>query len=112
MDSKVDNVVRKCIACQCSVPQDKMEPLHMSALPKSVSTEFSLDFCGPPSGEYLLILLDEYSRFKIVEIVKSTAAYTVIPVVDKILTNYRIADVIKIDNGPPFSRDVWKSYSE
>ena len=109
MDSKVDNVVRKCIACQCSVPQAKMEPFHMFALPKSVCTELCLDFCGPLlSGEYLLILLNEYSRFPVVEIVNSTAAITVIPVVDKILTNYGIADVIQTNNGPPFNRDVWK----
>ena len=89
----------------------------MSALPKSVWTELCLDFCGPlPSGEYLLILLDEYSRFPVVEIVNSTASNTVIPVVDNILTNYGIADVIKSDNEPPFNsmygnniRSIWVS---
>ena len=79
----------------------------MSALPKSVWKELCLDFCGTlPSCEYLLIPLDGYRRFTVVEIVNSTAANTVIPVVDKVLANYGIEDVIKTDNGPPFNSDV------
>ena len=62
-----------------------------------------MDFCGPlPSGEYLLILVDEYSRFPVVAIINSTAASTVIPVVDKIFTNFSIPEITETDNGSPF----------
>ena len=40
----------------------------------------SIDFCGPfPSGDYFLIVIDEFSRFPEVEILKSTSSRAVIP---------------------------------
>ena len=44
-----------------------------------------IDFYGPlPSGEYLLVLIDRYSRFPEVEIVKSTKASVIILKLDRI----------------------------
>jgi len=46
----------------------------MSQLPKSVWTELSADFAGPmPDGSYLLIVVDEYSRFPVVEVISGVA---------------------------------------
>jgi hypothetical protein len=45
------------------------------------------DICGPlPSGDYLVAITDEYSRYPIVEIIKSESATTVIPVLDKVIS--------------------------
>ena len=42
--------------------------------------EVAADFVGPfPSGELLLVVIDEFSRFPEVEIINSTSAKTVIP---------------------------------
>lgn len=58
-----------------------------------------MDFCGPlPSGEYLFVIIDEYTRYPVVEV----AAKTVIPVLDKVISAYGIPRVIKTDNGSPF----------
>ena len=44
-----------------------------------------MDFLGPlPSGEELMVLVDEYSRFPIVEIIRSVSANTVIPVLGRL----------------------------
>ena len=60
-----------------------------------------MDFLGPlPSGEELMVLVDEYSRFPIVKIIRSVSANTVIPVLDKHLATFRYPDVIKSDSGP------------
>ena len=78
-----------------------MTPLQMSQLPKSVWTELSADFAGPmPDGSYLLIVVDEYSRFPVVEVIHSTSADTVIPAFDRIFGNI---EQLKTDNGPPWS---------
>ena len=69
------------------------------------------DFCGPlPSGQYLMVITDEYSRFPIVEVVRSTAAEQVIQVVDKVFCTYGYPDIVKTDNGPPFNSQVWKGF--
>ena len=76
----------------------------MSDLPRGNWLNLSFDFCGPlSSGQYLLVMIDEYSRFPVVEVLRSTAAETVIPVVDKVFCTYGYPEVIKSDNGPPFN---------
>jgi hypothetical protein len=76
----------------------------MSPLPTSAWTELSLDFHGPlPTGEYLLVLIDDYSRFPVVEIINSVSAATVLPVLDKLFSLFGIPVTLKTDNGPPFN---------
>lgn len=55
------------------------------------------------SGDYLFVVVDEYSSYPEVEIVKSTSATTVIPTLDKIFSSFGILHVVKTDNGPPFN---------
>ncbi|GFS01640.1 transposon Ty3-G Gag-Pol polyprotein [Elysia marginata] len=59
----------------------KCEPLKMTTpLPEHVWEEISVEFAEPfPTGEYLLIMMDEYSRFPEVEILYSKSAKAVIP---------------------------------
>lgn len=106
IDKMVERRVKSCIACQASVPEVKREPLQMSPLPTAPWTEISADFAELPMGQYLLVLMDDYSRFPIVEIVSSTSANVVIPRLDKVLSEYGTPDTLRTDNGPPFnSRD-------
>ena len=46
--------------------------------------EVSVDFAEIPNKEYLLLITGDYSRYPVVEIVKSTAATTTIPKLDKV----------------------------
>ena len=109
----VTQTVRSCIACQSNTPECRaMTPLHMSQLPKSVWTELYADFAGPmPDGSYLLIVVDEYSRFPIVEVIRSTSANTVIPAFDRIFAMFGNIEQLKTDNGPPWSSSKWKEYA-
>ncbi len=69
-----------------------------------------VDFYEPlPSNDYLLVVMDRYSRFPEVEIVPSTKASVVIPKLDKIFAVHDIPDILKSDNSPPFNGD-YKQY--
>ena len=104
IDAAVTEAVKRCIPCQANTSRRRVEPLNMSDLPRGPWLILSIDFCGPlPSGQYLLVMIDEYSRFPVIEVVRSTAAETVIPVVDKVFCTYWYPEVIKSDNGPPFN---------
>ena len=73
----------------------------------------SIDFCGPfLSGDYFLIVIDDYSRFPEVEILKSTSSRAVIPKLDKIFSAYGIPNVAKSENGPPFNSHEFKDFAE
>ena len=72
-----------------------------------------MDFCGPfPSGDYLMVIIDEYSRYPEVEILKSTSSKTVIPKIDKILASFGIPKVLKSDNEPPFNGSGFRNFAE
>ena len=112
IDVLVEKRVKRCMACQVSthLPESSMEPLKMSKLPEGPWQHVDFDFCGPfPSGDYLLVAIDEYSRFPEVEITRSTSAYSTIPKLDKI---HGIPEVVKSDNGPPFQSSEFKSFAE
>ena len=83
----------------------------MPDLPRGPWLHLSMDFCGPlPSGEYLMVLMDEYSRFPFVDIVCKTSADAVIPVVDKAFSLFAYPEVLKTDSGPPFQGAEWGKF--
>ena len=89
------------------------EPLQMTETPNSPWEKVSIDFCGPlPSGDYLLVVIDDYSQFPEVEILKSTSSRAVIPKLDKIFSAYGIPNVAKSENGPPFNSHEFKDFAE
>ncbi|GFO33165.1 transposon ty3-g Gag-Pol polyprotein [Plakobranchus ocellatus] len=72
IDKLEESYLKECIPCQSSVTNAKQrDPLKISPLLKRPWDESSADFAGPfPSGDYLLIVIDDFSRFPEVEIVK------------------------------------------
>ena len=113
IDRRAEAAVHNCLACQANTPVAHTEPLKMSALPETPWHSVSADFYGPlPTGEYLLVIIDDYTRYPVVEIVKSTSANTVIPVMDKVFSMLGIPRVCKTDNGPPFNSDQFSQFAD
>lgn len=113
IDKLVQRQLAQCIPCLAATPERNREPLSMSSLPTGPWEKVDIDFCGPmPTGEYLLVLIDEYSRFPIVEIIKSTSAKTTIPKLDKIFAEYGIPIELKSDNGPPFNSEDFTNFAK
>ena len=101
IDKLVEDAVKSCIPCQASHPGTaQREPLQQTPLPSPLA----IDFAGPfPTGDYLLVVIDEYSRFPEVKIVPSTSAKAVLPKLEAIFSRQGIPTKVKTDNGPPFN---------
>ena len=56
-------------------------------------------------------MIDEYSRFPVMDIVKSTRAESVILKLDCTLRSYGIPEKIKCDNGPPSNSKAMEDYA-
>ena len=85
----------------------------MSKLPDGPWQRVCVDFCGPlPTGEYLLVIVDEYSRFPVVEIVHSTSVKTTITLLDKVFSQFGVPYVVKCDNGPPFNGNEFAQFAK
>ncbi|CAB3999893.1 Transposon Ty3-G Gag-Pol poly [Paramuricea clavata] len=85
------------------------EPLKLSPLPEKAWTNVAVDFVGPFStGEYLIVVIDEYSRYPEVEILTTTSA---IPKLDAIFSRQGIPEILKSDNGPPFNGEEFENFA-
>ena len=79
------------------------KPLQMTELPEKKWHEVSVDHVGLfPDGKHVLVMIDDYSRFPIVEVVKSTSTQETINNLTCIFSIFRIPSVVKTDNGPAF----------
>jgi len=113
INDRVDSLIKDCIAFQAITRSKLMELLKMSEMPGEPWTALSADFCGPLlSGDFLFVITDEYSRYPVVEIIRSVSGHTVIPVLDKVLAAYGIPKVMKTDNGSPLNSYQFGEYAE
>ena len=113
IDSMTKHMLDSCLACQATVITPSFAPLNMTPLPQAPWQYLSADFCGPlPSGDMLFVVIDEYSHYPEVEIVRSTSANSVIPKLDRILSTHGIPTEIKTDNGPPFQSHSFAQFAQ
>ena len=111
IDRLVKETIDRCIPCQGTGQPNPPEPLQMSDMPQGPWQKVHADFYGPlPSGEYLLVVIDGYSRYPEVEIVRSTKASSVIPKFEKIFATHGIPVSMTTDNGPPFNSNEYSRY--
>ena len=104
-------MIDRCIPCQSVGKPNPPQPLTMSMMPDVPWDKVHLDFYGPlPSGEYLLVVIDKYSRYLEIEIITSMKAPVVIPKLDKIFAMHGVPSVVKTDNGPPFNSANFPRY--
>ena len=73
--------------------------------------DLSLDLLGPmPTGEYLLVVIDYYSRYCEVEILMSASASQIISRLEKIFAVHDLLVTITSDNGPQFRAEEFEQY--
>ena len=107
-------MIESCAACQAVGPSNSPKPMRITPTATEPWQSLAIDFYGPVprSGQYLLVVIDTYSKFPEVEIVKSTSAKACIPKLDRIFATHGIPQKIRTDNGPPFNGDEFKRYME
>lgn len=100
IDKQVEEMMRKCLACQANVDRPKLEPMRPSSMPEGPWQEVSADHYGPlEDGTYWTVHHCDYSRFIFVDKIKSTSMDHVQPVLEKLFTMFGVPKVYKSDNG-------------
>ena len=113
LDKMVSSAVGSCITCQTVVHSQSQEPIESTELPNGPWEKLDIDYYGPlPSGELILVVIDEYSRFPEVAITTSTSAKATLPALDRIMSSFGIPLTLKSDNGPPFQSKAFKDYCQ
>ena len=113
MGKIIEKHIAKCTSCQASVNTPVQEPLKSTILPDYPWQCVDIDFIGPlPSGDYILVAIDEFTRFPEIFITKSTSYDSTVHNLSKLFSSYGIPEVIKSDNGPPFQSKDFKKYAK
>lgn len=115
LDSDVETLVKNCRGCTLVAAPEKPEPLKRSKLPSAPWQVLALDFLGPlPEGQYLLVVIDCYSRFMEVCEMTTITAGDVRRELSIMFGRYGLPISIKADNAPQLSSDCeeFREYCE
>lgn len=103
MDREITKFVTMCDGCRLVGLPSRPEPMQRRPLPSRPWIDVALDFLGPlPSGEYLLIIIDYYSRYKEIEIMNRITAKATIDRLERIFTRLGYPMTITLDNARQF----------
>jgi transposase InsO family protein len=114
IDKEVEKFCRTCHGCQLVSKPDPAEPLRTTPLPQGPWQDIATDLLGPlPSGESILVIIDYYSRFYEVKVMRSTTTDKVIDALDElVIDRYGIPKTIRSDNGPQFISNEFRQWCE
>ena len=114
IDKQIEQVVRQCHACQLvSTQSEKSEPITSTEMPNGPWEILGVDLCGPfPTGDNLLMIVDYYSRWQEVVIIKSTTADVIINKLQTVFSTHGLPVTIVTDNGPQFKSQDFKNFEK
>ncbi|XP_062539260.1 uncharacterized protein K02A2.6-like [Armigeres subalbatus] len=103
MDRQVENCVKTCKACTLVAYCDPPVPMIRTRIPTKPWANLAIDFVGPlPSGHNLLVIIDYFSRFAEVIIMKQITATLTVKALHETFCRFGMPESIKTDNGPQF----------
>ena len=113
MHTLVAEYVETCIPCHASSHHNPPVPLEPNRLPKGPWQDLHADFKGPIGGKYYVhIVIDQFSKYPEVDIVKSTSFKQLRPVLDRIFATHGVPEKMTTDNGPPYFSDNLQTYAK
>ncbi|XP_055699602.1 uncharacterized protein K02A2.6-like [Phlebotomus papatasi] len=111
IDLDVVKMVQLCEGCRLVSIPNKPEPMIRRELPVGPWIDLAIDYLGPlPSGEYLLVVIDYFSRYKEIEITNKITARETILRLDKIFTRLGYPRTITLDNAKQFVSSELEEY--
>lgn len=104
VDKEVEQQCKSCHGCQVVGNLPKPEPIMSTPLPSSPWEDLAADIMGPlPDGTYVLVVVDYYSRYFEIDLMKSTTTDRTIQGLEEIFARHGYPKSLKTDNGANFT---------
>lgn len=111
IDKAAENGVKCCQACQRIAQPEPPVQMSRRKLPEGPWQDVALDFLGPlPSGEYLLTVIDYFSRFVEVKVLRSIMAKETIQFLSELFARYGFPYSLITDNGSQLTSREFSDY--
>ena len=105
IDRQVEAKCKTCHGCQLVGLPTPPEPLKHTEFPSQPWQDLAADLMGPlPSGEYVLVVVDYYSRY-----FEVTSA-TIIGSLERIFCFHGLPQSLETDNGPQFKSEEFETF--
>ena len=113
IDKEIERICRACHSCQITQPPPAPPPMTRTQLPSGPWMDIAADLLGPlPSGEYLLVVVDYYSRYFEVDILTSIRSSNIINCLENMFVRYGVPEPLTTDNGPQFADRGFNQFLE
>ena len=100
MDSDMEKLCKTCRDCQVVGEFGAPELMSRVVPPTAPCPDVSADVIRPlPTGESILVLMDYFSRFLEVAVLKSTTTAKIIEAIHPIFARLRVPNSLRTDNG-------------
>ena len=111
MDTDAERICKSCHGCQVVSGFCTPEPMQRVEPPTGPWQDVAIDVLGPlPSGESLLVVVDYYSRFFEVVIMRSTTSQKMIEALTPIFVRYGYPFTLKSDNAAQFVSEEFEEF--
>ncbi|KAK6192673.1 hypothetical protein SNE40_004107 [Patella caerulea] len=113
MDREAEKYCRTCHGCQLVSQPTPPTPMSRTELPSSPWEHLAADLLGPlPSGENIFVVVDYYSRYFELRIMKNTTTERIVTMLEEIFLTHGLPVSLQTDNGPQFVSDHFNKYME
>ncbi|XP_062713761.1 uncharacterized protein K02A2.6-like [Aedes albopictus] len=103
IDKDIESLVKDCASCQAAKANPPKVSFHCWDTPSEPFQRVHADYAGPFMGFYYLILIDAYSKWPAVYVVKNMTTETTIRFCREFFSTYGLPSVFVSDNGPQFT---------
>lgn len=111
IDRDIERYVNKCLGCTLVSAPGPPEPMNRKELPSQPWQHLAIDYLGPlPSGHYIFVLVDYYSRFIEVKVMTKIDSTKTIKSMKEIFSRFGLPVSITADNGKQFISQEFKDY--
>ncbi|XP_046578825.1 uncharacterized protein K02A2.6-like [Haliotis rubra] len=113
IDAQAEAHCKSCHGCQVVSSPNPPPPLFRTTLPSLPWQHLAADLLGPlPSGDNILVVVDYYSRFFELYILKKVSTDAIIGCLKKAFLTHGLPYTLKTDNGPQFISDSFEDFME
>lgn len=111
IDKDAELIVKQCKGCTLVGLPNHPVPMKRRELPAAPWVDIAIDLMGPlPNNDYLLVIIDYYSRYKEIKFTKLVTSVQIIKLLKEIFSRLGYPSSITADNGRQFVSEHFKEY--
>ena len=101
-----------CTPCQTSRKLPPAVTIQPWEWPKQPWSRLHIDYAGPLHGHMFLVVVDAYSKWMEVKMVKQANSKTTISVLRSLFTTHGIPELLVSDNGSTFTSQEFQDFMQ